>query len=65
MTKSTIYHGVPFKYFDNPKLRESLTKEYVEEKLDGWDIDERVCVINAIQLTEKIETPEALEDVRG
>ncbi len=55
----------PFKYFDNPKLRESLTKEYVEEKLDGWDIDERVCVINAIQLTEKIETPEALEDVRG
>ena len=56
----------PFKYFDNPKLRESLTKEYVEEKLDGWDIDERVCVINAIQLTETIKVPEvSSEAVRG
>ena len=55
----------PFKYFDNPKLRESLTKEYVEEKLEDWDLDKRVCVIQGIQLTEKIETPEALEDVRG
>ena len=55
----------PFKYFDNPKLRESLTKEYVEEKLEDWDLDKRVCVIQGIQLTEKIETPEALDDVRG
>ena len=56
----------PFKYFDNPKLRESLTKEYVEEKLDGWDIDERVCVINAIQLTETIKVPEvSSEAIRG
>ena len=39
----------------------------IESKLNGWDIDERVCVINAIQLTETIEIdiPEALEDVRG
>ena len=56
----------PFKYFDNPKLRESLTKEYVEDKLDGWDIDERVCVINAIQLTETIKVPEvSSEAIRG
>ena len=48
----------PFKYFDNPKLRELLTKEYVEEKPYGWDIDERVCVINAIQLTETIKAIE-------
>lgn len=56
----------PFKYFDNPKLRESLTKEYVEEKLEDWDLDKRVCVIQGIQLMEEdIDIPEPLEDVRG
>lgn len=56
----------PFKYFDNPKLRESLTKEYVEEKLEDWDLDKRVCVIQGIQLMkEDIDIPEPLEDVRG
>ena len=56
----------PFKYFDNPKLRESLTKEYVDEKLKDWDIDQRVCVITGIQLTETIEVPQvSSEAVRG
>ena len=52
----------PFKYFDNPKIRESLTKDQVESKLKDWNLDQRVCEIQAIQI---INLPKALEDVRG
>ena len=52
----------PFKYFDNPKIRESLTKDQVESKLKDWNLDQRVCEIQAIQI---INLPAALEDIRG
>lgn len=53
----------PFKYFDNPALE--LSKEQIEAKLEGWDLDQRVCFIVAIQKAGEIKTPEAIEGVRG
>ena len=56
----------PFHNFGNPKLKESLTREDVEKKLQDWDLQNRICSIVGIQ-KKVIEVPkvENIEDIRG
>tara|TARA_Y100001937_G_C7123806_1_gene333905 strand:+ start:542 stop:1177 length:636 start_codon:yes stop_codon:yes gene_type:complete len=58
-----IVRANPFKYFENPELE--LTKKQIEAKLKNWDINQRVCVINSIQMAGIVEPPIPLEGVRG
>ena len=54
----------PFHNYGNPKLRESLTKQDIEEILADWDLSERVCYIVGIQL-KPAKLPEPTESIRG